>query len=795
MSDTRLIMKKVAVLGAGVMGAQIAAHMANANVEVVLFDLPAKEGDPNGIVNKAIANLLKLEPSPLSTKAKAAYVTAANYGTDLGKLADCDLVIEAISERMDWKQDLYKKVAPHLKPTAIFATNTSGLSINALADAMPAAMRPNFCGVHFFNPPRYMSLVELIPCKGTRPELLDALECFLVTTLGKGVVRAKDTPNFIANRIGVFSILATFHHAEKHGLGFDVVDALTGPAIGRAKSATFRTADVVGLDTLNHVIKTMADTLESDPWHAHFEAPAWYKALLDKGALGQKVGAGFYRKVGKEIHVVDLAKQDYRPSKSEMAPELETIMKTRDPAAKFAALRNSTHPQAQFLWGIFRDLFHYTAVHLEGIAENARDVDFAIRWGYGWAMGPFETWQAAGWQQVTQWIEEDIKAGKTLSSVPLPAWVKDGRTGVHTAEGSWSPSAKRNAGRSALPVYARQLFPETVLGEKPHRYLESAGETVFENEGVRMWTQGDGIAILSFKSKMHAIGLEVLEGVIEACARAEQSFKGLVVWQTEPPFSAGANLAQVAGLLERKEFEKADAMVKRFQDASMALKFCQVPTVAAVQGLALGGGCEFVMHCGKAVAALETYMGLVEAGVGLIPAGGGCKEFALRAAQSAKGGNIFPFLQQSFMNIAMAQVSKSAEHAKELGYLRPSDTIVFNPAELLHVAKKEAMAMDEVGYRPPLKARDVPVCGKGGIATLKMMLVNMRVGNFISEHDMAIAERTATALCGGAVEGGTAVTEDWLLDWERKLFCELLRTQKTQERIGAMLQTGKPLRN
>ena len=801
MNDSRaFLVRKVAVLGAGVMGAQIAAHMANANVDVVLFDLPAKEGDPNGIVQIAIANLQKLEPSPLSVKSKAAYITAANYNDHLPLLRDCDLIIEAISERMDWKSDLYKKVAPYLSSTVVFATNTSGLSINKLADAMPEHLRSQFCGVHFFNPPRYMALCELIPCVNTSPALVDNLESFLTTTLGKGVVRAKDTPNFIANRIGVFSMLATMHHAEKFGLGFDVVDALTGPSIGRAKSATFRTADVVGLDTFGHVVHTMAETLPTDPWHSFFAVPAWMKMLVDKGALGQKTGAGIYRKAGKEIQVLDLGLKDYRTSKAEVAPEVEAMLKIRNPSEKFAALHASSHPQAHFLWAIFRDLFHYCANHLSSIANNTRDVDLAIRWGYGWAMGPFETWQAAGWQQVVQWMNEDISSGKAMTKAALPAWATDtARKGVHTPEGSFSPALhaesgktdnKSYEGRSKLPVYTRQLYPERVLGENA-----TFGTTVYENDGVRMWTQGDGVAILSFKSKMHAVGNEVLDGVIEAVKVAEKGFKALVLWQTEPPFSAGANLAQVSGLLAAKEFDKAQAMVKKFQDASQALKFSLVPTIAAVQGLALGGGCEFVMHCSKAVVALETYMGLVEGGVGLIPAGGGCKELAIRAVREAKGGNFFPFLQTYFTNIAMANVSRSAEHAKEMGLLRPSDTIVFNPSELLYIAKAEAVALAESGYRPPLKARDIPAAGKGGIATFKMMLVNMKEGGYISEHDFAICERLAIALCGGEVENGTLVTEDWFIEQERKVFVELLKTEKTQARIDYMLKNGKPLRN
>ena len=445
MSESRFLVRKVAVLGAGVMGAQIAAHLANASVPVLLFDLAAKEGDANGIAQKAIENLRKLEPSPLATKDRADYIDAANYDQHLALLAGCDLVIEAISERMDWKKALYEKVAPHLGGHAIFASNTSGLSINALAEACPASLRSRFCGIHFFNPPRYMHLVELIAQKDTESTLLDQLETFLVTTLGKGVVRARDTPNFVANRVGVFSMLATMVHTERFGLGFDVVDALTGPVIGRAKSATYRTADVVGLDTLAHVIRTMDETLPADPWHAYYQSPAWLKALIAKGALGQKTKAGVFQKVGKDIQVLDVSKQAYRNAEGTIDPGVAEILALKDPAAKFARLRANDHPQAQFLWSIFRDLFHYAAYHLASIADNARDVDLAIRWGFGWQMGPFETWQAAGWKQIAQWIADDIAEGKALVAAPLPAWVNAGPAsdGVHTPAGAYSPDGQR----------------------------------------------------------------------------------------------------------------------------------------------------------------------------------------------------------------------------------------------------------------------------------------------------------------------------------------------------------------
>ena len=797
----KLIVKKAAVLGAGVMGAQIAAHLANANVPVVLFDLPAKEGDKNGIVRKALDGLKKLDPAPLSGKAKLKYIDAANYDEHLPLLAECDLVIEAIAERMDWKNDLYAKIAPHLGANAIIASNTSGLSMNALAQGLPETVRPRFCGIHFFNPPRYMHLVEIIGTQGTDAGTLDALETWLTSRLGKGVIRALDTPNFVANRIGVFSILAVMHHTAAFGLGFDEVDALTGPKIGRPKSATYRTADVVGLDTLAHVVKTMQDTLPDDPWHAYFKTPEWLSALIGKGALGQKTRCGIFRKQGKEIQVLDLGKQDYRASAGVIADEVAAILKMRNPAEKFAALRASAHPQGQFLWAIFRDIFHYAAVQLEHVADNARDLDLAMRWGFGWAQGPFETWQAAGWSAIAQAIAGEIAAGKTMSNAPLPAWaLESGRTGVHTAQGSYSASRNAYAARSALPVYQRQLFPERVLGETGAT-PEKSGETLYENDGVRLWKLAAvdaGIGIISIKSKMHTIGNEVLDGVIAAVRQAEQTLDGVVIWH-EAPFAVGANLQQVGEACAAGQFDILEKTVEKFQRASQTLKYAQVPTVAAVQGMALGGGCEFLMHAGKRVMALESYVGLVEAGVGLIPAGGGCKEFAVRAAdwaaQSATPGEVFDFLQPVFQNVAMAKVAKSAQEAIDMGFARPSDTILFNAHELLFVAIREARAMADAGYAPPLMPRAIPVAGRNGIATLEMMLVNMKEGGMISAHDYKVAKAAATALCGGDIETGSLVDEEWLLTVERQYFVELLKTTETQARIKHMLETGKPLRN
>ncbi len=790
MTPTPLRIRKAAVLGAGVMGAQIAAHLANAGVETLLFDLAAKDGDKNGIVSKAIANLAKLSPAPLAEKSRIAAITAGNYDDNLEALRGCDLVIEAIAERMDWKLDLYKKVAPYLSDSAVVASNTSGLSINALAEALPAKLRPRFSGIHFFNPPRYMHLVELIPDSQTDRNVLAGLEAFLTTTLGKGVVYAKDTPNFIGNRIGVFSILATMHHTAAFNLGFDLADALTGPAIGRPKSATYRTADVVGLDTMAHVIKTMADTLPNDPWHAHFAAPAWLSALIAKGALGQKTGAGIYTKRGKDILVLDLAKQDYAPAGAKPSDEVATILAIKNPAEKFAKLRASSDPQAQFLWAVFRDLFHYSAYHLADIAETAREVDFAIRWGYGWKLGPFETWQAAGWADVAKWIAEDIADGKTMSSAPLPDWV--GKIdGVHHAEGSYCPRTAKYEPRSSHPVYQRQLFPDALIGEK-----FDTGTTLWENDGVRLWTLGDdGVGILSFKTKMNTVNDAVLDGVQQAIDYAEKNLKAVVIWQSGDAFSAGADLKGMLGMVQSGKIDALESMIANFQRTSMRIKYSLVPVVAAVRGLALGGGCEFQMHSARSVAALESYVGLVEAGVGLLPAGGGLKEIAVRASQRAADGDPFPEIKRMFEAVAMAKLSGSALEAKQLGVLRPDDVVVFNGFELLYVAKKVAAALAESGYRPPLPARDVIAAGDVGTATLKMMLVNMLEGRFISPHDYEIASRIADCLCGGVIERGSHVDERWLLDLERKHFFELAQMPKTQERIAHTLTTGKPLRN
>ncbi|MDQ2990420.1 MAG: 3-hydroxyacyl-CoA dehydrogenase/enoyl-CoA hydratase family protein [Pseudomonadota bacterium] len=798
---TNFIVKKVAVLGAGVMGAQIAAHCINAKVPVVLFDLPAKEGNKNGIVLRAIENLKKLSPAPLGNKEDAALIQVANYEDHLELLAGCDLIIEAIAERMDWKHDLYKKVAPHIAPNAIFASNTSGLSITTLADGFDAELKARFCGVHFFNPPRYMHLVEIIPTASTSPAIVDQLEGFLTTTLGKGVVRAKDTPNFIANRVGIFGMLATIHEAEKFGLSVDVVDDLTGAKLGRAKSGTFRTADVVGLDTMGHVIKTMQDTLSDDPFFALYKTPDVLAKLVANGALGSKTGAGFYKKVGKDIQRLDFATGEYVAGGGKAADIVGRILKEKDPVKKFKALRESTNPQGQFLWAIFRDVFHYIAIHLDSIADNARDIDFAMRWGFGWNVGPFETWQAAGWQQIATWINEDIAEGKALCNAPLPEWVTSGvvaeKGGVHMPEGSYSASKNAFVPRSKLAVYERQPFRAPVLGTGAIDG-KTAGTTFHEDDSVRIWHMDDEVLVISLKTKMHVIGEGVINGLKMAQAEAEKNFKGLVIWNTDAAeggaFSAGADLQSALPLFMQGGAKAMAPGIKLLQDTFMAMKYSNVPVVAAVAGLALGGGCEMALHASKRVASIESYIGLVEVGVGLIPAGGGLKEAAARAAGEAKGSDILHFLKTGFTNAAMANVSKSALEAKAMGYLKEDDVIVFNAYELLHVAKVEARAMFAAGYRPPMP-KQIAVTGRYGWATIRAQLVNMRDGGFISAHDYKLGDMIAEIVTGGDVDQGSLVNEQWFLDMECKAFLELLNNPKSQERIMGMMQTGKPVRN
>lgn len=846
--DQRFLVRRVAVLGSGVMGAQIAAHLTNAGVDTVLFDLATSPQAPNqtphpssrAIAERAIAGLRKLSPAPLGLVELADAIQPADYEHDLGLLGECDLIIEAIAERLDWKHDLYRRIAPMVAPHAVLASNTSGLSISALAEALPEDLKARFCGVHFFNPPRYMHLAELIPIAQTRADVLDRLEGFLTTTLGKGVVRTKDTPNFIANRIGVFGMVAVMVEAERHGLTMDVVDDLTGARLGRAKSGTYRTADVVGLDTLSHVIRTMDDQLPDDPFHALYAQPALLQALLAAGALGQKSDAGFYRREGKAIHRIDPEKalavaaaaiasgtpinrsewaKAYVPAGAKADETVARILKKKAWGERLQLLRESTNPQARFLWSVMRDSFHYAAIHLGDIAASARELDLAVRWGFGWGEGPFELWQLAGWTQVAQWIADDIAAGEALVSAPLPAWVFEGpvaeRGGVHQAEGSWSPTAVSARGDQGnhrgtpigdfvaapqLPVMERQLFPASLVGSGAAD-PKVDGHTVHEDESVRLWTLDrsglDDVLIISFKTKMHLINQGLGEGLLRAVEAGESHYRGVVIWSPDEPFSAGADLESSMPAFMKGGPKAVEVEIKRLQDVMLRMRYAQVPVVAAVHGMALGGGCEIALHCAKRVVALESYLGLVEVGVGLIPGAGGLAHGARRAAElqaQAPDAALFHFLRRHFQAAAMATVSKSALEARELGYLLPTDPIVFHARELLFVAIRQVQAMADAGYRAPRRAR-FKVAGREGAATFKASIVNLRDGGFASPHDAHLAFTIAEVMCGGDVDAGTEVDEAWIMALERQAFTALLAHPKTQERIMGLLQTGKPVRN
>ncbi len=784
-----MFIRKIAVLGAGVMGAQIAAHCVNAGIQTILFDLPAKEGDPNGIVLKAITNLKKLKPAPLALASLADAIEVGNYEHNLEKLRDCDLIIEAVAERLEIKEALYQKIAPYVAPHTLLGSNTSGLSIETLASVLPENLKARFCGVHFFNPPRYMTLVELTPHAKTDSQILDHLETFLTTSLGKGVIRAKDTPNFVANRIGVFSILAMIHRAMEMNIPFEVVDQLTGKDFGRAKSALFRTIDVVGIDVLGHVVKTMTDGLKEDPWHRYYAMPVVLNDLIAQGKLGQKSGAGVYQKVGKNIQVYDSATKTYRDATQKADASVLEILKIKNPPERLKKLRDSSHPQAQFLWLCLSDLFYYCAYHVEGIAHNVRDCDLAMRWGFGWREGMFELWQLAGFSQVLSWIKADITEGKSLVKVSLPAWVGQIET-LYQQNTAYDPKRHIYVGRSQLPVYQRQLFPDAVVGE-----AFNEGSTWFENNAVRLWTLDEVVGILSFKSKMNTIGDDVLEGILAALKVVDEKGKALVLWQRQGEhFSFGANLKMVAEVSAKEGVEAIRPVVEKFQRVSQALRFAKFPVVAAVRGMVLGGACEFILHCDRVVAALESYIGLVEVGVGFLPAGAGCKEFALRAFQEAKGDDPYRDLVAYFKQIAMGEVSSSALEAKARGFLRQADIVLMNPYEILYVAIQQAHALAASSYRPPLPAK-IAVIGKPGIANLEMLCVNLLKGQFISDYDFNIALKIATILCGGKVEAGSIVDEEWYLRLEREYFMELLHEPKTQARVKYMLENGKPLRN
>ncbi len=781
--------KSVAVLGAGVMGAQIAAHFNNAGFEATLFDLPKEGADKNAIVNQSIKKLEKVRPPALAYP-KMKGISAANYAEHIEKIRDCDLIIEAISEKIEHKQNLFEQVADYISPRAIVASNTSGISINKLAEILPAQLKTRFCGIHFFNPPRAMKLVELIPSHDTSPDVVDHLETLLTTQLGKNIIRAKDTPNFVANRIGVFSLLNAIQLAEKYDIAWDTLDALTGLGIGRAKSATCRTLDIVGLDTFSLVVSNMAAQLADDPWSETFRLPDSIKRLVAEGAIGSKAGKGFFSK-GKNTLVYSRKTNGYVDADSSLPIAIQEILSVKDPAKKLNLLRESLHPMGQFLWQHLTDVFLYCAYHLPQIANSTKDVDMAMRWGFGWHVAPFEWWQSAGWSRTTNHLKAALENGICSASIEFPAWVET-TDSVYKPGLAFSPQQNSFQNASDLPVYQRQINMDVPIGAEE----KTETLTIAESNFSRLWCKkGEDVAVLSVLTKGGVVTSGVLDDIHSAVDYVEKNRMPLVIWQEGRPFSFGADLHEFQDVLASATEFDLSAYVEKFQQTSLRIKYSAAPVVAAIELQVLGGGCEIAMHADLRVAAFETYMGLVEAKVGLLPAGGGCKTMMMRAEENAAHGMLMPWLEDAFDTIASAKISTSALHAKELGLLLPHDVVVMHERELLHVAIHQAMALQESAYIPPKRNPVVSVAGRKGLGILNARLANLKEGGYISDHDYQVAKNIALVLCGGDINENTEVDEEWLLSLERQYFVDLFNQEKTTDRVRHMLENGRPLRN
>ncbi len=796
-----LSIQRAAVLGSGVMGSALAAHLANAGIPTLLLDIVPPsgskvKGDPasreyrDAFARAGLERAIKSKPAAFFTSARARRVTIGNLEDDLAKLKDCDWILEAVVEKLDIKKVLFETIAPHLKEGAIVTTNTSGLSITEMAAVLPESMRPRFLGTHFFNPPRYLHLLELIPHAGTDPAVMEFMSAFGDAVLGKGVVVAKDTPNFIANRIGTFSVMSTIRAMIELKYTIEEVDALTGPLAGRPRSATFRTADLVGLDILMHASNTVYERATKDESRDYFKPPALLEKMLKSGQLGDKTGKGFYQKVakegGSEILTLDYTTMNYRERQSPKFASLETVKPIEALPERLRTLMNINDRAGAFVWRVVAETLLYSAARMGEIADDVESVDKAMRWGFGWEMGPFELWDAIGIDKTVERMEMERRT--------LPKFVIDTYK---------SPSKKfyRKEGTAAKrPVLSRgTLKPvETPSESIDLATLKASGKVVKTNAGASLVDIGDGALCLEFHSKMNAIGADIISMTMAAVKETEANFEALVVGNQGANFSVGANVMLL--LLEAREgnWDEIDIVVRQFQKMTSALKYCRKPVVAAPFGMTLGGGCEVVLGAQHAVASAETYIGLVEVGVGLIPAGGGCKELVLRNVEGLPNvDGVDPFLaaRAAFECIGLAKVSTSAEDAFSMKIFREGDSFVMNADGLLNAAKTYALALSRRGYQAPDPTVQIPVAGESGIAAIRTQLYNMREGKAISEYDAFIGGELARILCGGELPAGTRVSEQYLLDLEREVFLRLVGQKKSQDRMAFMLKEGKPLRN
>ena len=790
---------RVAVLGAGVMGATIAAHLANAGLEILLLDIVPKGLDKqeeaqgltlsspivrNRIARNGLQGLMKMKPAPFYLSDYAGQIQVGNLDDDLGKLKECDWVIEVVVEYMPIKLDLLKKLVPNLAPGTILTTNTSGLSINEMAAVLPLEVRKNFLVTHFFNPPRYMRLMELVPCAETDPDVMQGMAEFMSKRLGKGIVYAKDTTNFIANRIGTYAIYKGIEHMVAMGMTVEEVDAIVGPATARPKSAAFRTADLVGLDTLGHVGTNSHDLLPNDEERAVFKMPDFMKKMIDGGLLGNKSGGGFYKKemvAGKKVlSYYDYTTGAYKPlAKPKFASTL-AVKQVDNPGQKVKMVVGGSDKAAEFAWKSIRDTLIYAVNRIPEIADDVVNVDNAMRWGFNWEIGPFEMFDAIGVEAFVKRAEKD--------GVKVPAALQ-GITSFYRYDD--------NGDKQYFDLQQRTYVPVPVKsGEIRLEILRKAGKVVEKNANCSVLDLGDGVFCLEFHSKMNAISGDILSMTHKAIKRAEDEGVGLVLANQGKNFSVGANLMMMAVALAEGAYDDLNMVLRAFQKATMAVKYAKVPVVAAPFAMTLGGGAEFCLHSDAINAYSETYMGLVEIGVGLLPGGGGTKEMSMRAIQLAQRFNTDPqpFIIKNFQQIAMAKVSMGAAELFGMDYMLQGDSISMDIDRLIGDAKQKVLAL-AVNYRPKRPVTNLPAPGRGIAASIRSQLWNMKMGNFITEYEAEMGFIIAQVMCGGDVNRGTLISEEYLLQLERESFLKLCGNKKTAERIQHMLKTGKPLRN
>jgi 3-hydroxyacyl-CoA dehydrogenase len=802
--------EKAVVLGAGTMGSRIAAHFANAGLPCILLDIvppnlpaDAPAAERNKIVRAGLEAAKKSKPAAFFTSALADRVTIGNFEDDLARCAEADWIIEVVAENLDIKRQLLSRVAQYRRPGAIVTTNTSGLPVHLIAEGMSEEFQQHWAGTHFFNPPRYLKLVEVIPGPKTSPEVIEALSEFCDRRLGKGVVIAKDTPNFIANRIGTFSMLNALRLMGTLGMTVEEVDACTGPAIGQPKSATFRTADIVGIDVLVHVVKNIYESVANDESREMYRVPVLVEEMVRRGWLGDKTGQGFYKRVKgdgeREILTLDVHTMEYRPRQKARFASIETGKTIEDTRQRLRMLLGPIlegqkgDKAQQFLWGSISETCLYAARRVPEISDSVVDVDRAMRWGFGWELGPFEVMDAIGVKAFAEQVRKEERA----LPVAIETLLASGRSGFYdSAKGVTTVFDLASGAAKAVDP------PSGVLLLKS---LKDAGREVERNSGASLIDLGDGVVCCEFHAKMNAIGADLIAMLHKGLKRLTTDFDAMVIANDAVNFSVGANLMLVLVAAQEQEWDEIHMAVKQFQNANLALKYAPKPIVAAPQGMALGGGCEISLHTARIQAAAEAYIGLVETGVGLIPGGGGSKEMLIRANERAASGedlDLFHALRPIFETVAMAKVGTSAEESRELGFLRREDGVSMNRDRLVADAKEVALALVRGGYKPPAanwqegaQTTQIKVLGEQFLATAKMGIHLLMRGGYASEYDATVARKLANILAGGPLTAPQMVSEQYVLDLEREAFVSLCGERKTQERIAHTLKTGKPLRN